>query len=70
MFQLLWQFAGFAIPYALFSPVMTMINSFWVLSWRMCLMRSYLSAWSDKAASVEGAAQARCRDPPSTDGEG
>ena len=60
MWALLRQFLLVAMPAALVSPLMSFITSHYALTWRLCLIDSYLTRWhaTDPAASgLEGASQ-------------
>lgn len=53
----LWGFARIVAPLLVVHPVSKFIRSCWVLEWRLCLVRSYLSKWDPDARRLEGSSQ-------------
>jgi len=53
----LWDFAGIVAPLLVVHPVSKFVRSVWVLEWRLCLVRSYLSRWDPDARRLEGSSQ-------------
>ena len=60
LWALLWQFFYVAMPAALVSPLISFVTSHYALTWRLCLVDSYLERWErtdPNEQSIEGASQ-------------
>ena len=60
VWTLLWRGLYVLVPFAVLSPIVSFVNSHYALTWRLCLVESYLDRWhatdpSDEA--LEGASQ-------------
>lgn len=51
------QFATIVAPAIVIHPIASLIKNFWVLEWRLSLMKSYIASWNTSIAPIEGAAQ-------------
>ena len=54
---LLVEFSFLCLPSVLIHPLFRWLTNRWVLSWRIALIRSYLSRWNQTHANVENVAQ-------------
>ena len=50
-------FAGIVAPAVFIHPIAGYIRNRWVLSWRLNLIRAYLSVWDTSITPIEGASQ-------------
>lgn len=53
----LWQFTAIVAPAVVVHPLAGLVRNMWVLSWRLALVKAYLSRWSIEDEPVEGASQ-------------
>lgn len=53
----LWGFALLVSPAIVVHPLAGIIKNFWVLEWRLCLMKEYVRHWDPNIKPIEGAAQ-------------
>lgn len=57
MTELLVYFAALCAPNVLLHPLYKLITNRWVLSWRLCLMHSYMERWRSDGETIENGAQ-------------
>ena len=55
--ELLLQFCVLCIPSVFIHPIFKLVTNRWVLSWRLSLVKSYLSRWQPASTNIENAAQ-------------
>ncbi len=54
---LLWKFAMICLPQVLVHPFFKLITNHWILSWRLALVKSYLTRWRTDGTKIENGAQ-------------
>lgn len=57
MTRLLLHFAALCLPSLLLHPLYKLLTNRWVLSWRLCLMQSYIERWRQDVPGIENGAQ-------------
>lgn len=55
--SLLWEFATLSLPGVVVHPIFKYVTNRWVLSWRLCLIKSYLKRWKPGQQCIENGAQ-------------
>ena len=53
----LWAFALIVSPAVVVHPLAGIIRNYWVLEWRLTLMKEYVAKWDPAVKPIEGAAQ-------------